>query len=863
MGTPAYMPPEQARGEPVDARADVYSLGAILYQLLAGSPPFADARPRSVAELLALVAGKTPTPLGTLAPGAPRDLVAVVDKAMARDAGARYPSAREMADDLRRFTTGQLVGAHHYDRWTLVKRWLRRRRAEVTVAVVLLAVLGVTAGLSVRRIVAERERAQRERVRAQHGLSVALAEKGATAEAERRWARAAMLYQAALAQADSQPVRYAAGRAETRMIVPQARHLGHQAWVHAIAVVGDDALSVDEAGVLRRWALTDGGLMASFSAPAALYSVAASRDGARLVVGGDDGKLRLLDAGLHVTGELAGHTGRIWGLSFSPDGQTIASAGEDASIRLWQGGTPRVLPGHAARVYSVAFSPDGGRLVSASDDRTVRVWDVATGTSSVVLRPSAGARAAVFSSDGERVLVTSWDWGIYAVDLDNPDLGVARWSDGSSVHTVALSPDGTVLATGGDSAAVKLWDPMTRALLAVLDGHVGQVSSVAFSADGRRLVSAGRDGIPRVWDISAAQRLASGVGHAENVSGVAFSRDGRRLATSAGDNTIRLWDVASGTALRRVSANGVCHYGAFVDGDGGRFGAVCTDRIIMWNAADGQLARIIQASAQLLFTTLAQDGSWIAAGHDGGKLHVWDLGTGQLLAERVAHDAPIYALRTLPDGTLLTSSLDNTVKRWTSKLEPLATWTAPVSDGLLDAAYDPGGHFLAAAGNGPQLMRWQLSDGHSLPPLAGHTDTIWSVDFSPDGKLLASGSSDGSIRLWNTADWTATVLRGPDGAVRRVTFSPDGKLLASGHESGAVLLWDVATRRRARRLGAPEAADTDGCDDLDRVSWHDDDERALVARACSEARGAGLRRLTRRSHLVLDGEVNLVERWAP
>ncbi|MBA2538895.1 MAG: serine/threonine protein kinase, partial [Deltaproteobacteria bacterium] len=143
MGTPAYMPPEQARGDDLDPRADVYALGAILYHLLSGAAPYTTLRPKTVGELLRLVDSGPPPRLE--ADTAPADLIAIVDKAMARDPADRYPTAKELAEDLRRFTTGQLVGAHSYDRWTLIKRWLRRNRAAVTVAAVLLAILTATA----------------------------------------------------------------------------------------------------------------------------------------------------------------------------------------------------------------------------------------------------------------------------------------------------------------------------------------------------------------------------------------------------------------------------------------------------------------------------------------------------------------------------------------------------------------------------------------------------------------------------------------------------------------------------------------------------------------------------------------------
>jgi len=167
IGTPAYMPPEQARGEPVDARADVYALGAMLYHLLAGRMPYADTKPRGAAELLASVKRGPPTAIAQLAPTAPADLVAVVDKAMARAPTDRYPTANELAADLRRFSTGQLVGAHQYTAWQLARRWLGRHRAVVSVAAAMALALAALGVVSFVRITRERDRAERQHAEAE------------------------------------------------------------------------------------------------------------------------------------------------------------------------------------------------------------------------------------------------------------------------------------------------------------------------------------------------------------------------------------------------------------------------------------------------------------------------------------------------------------------------------------------------------------------------------------------------------------------------------------------------------------------------------------------------------------------------
>jgi WD40 repeat protein len=173
---------------------------------------------------------------------------------------------------------------------------------------------------------------------------------------------------------------------------------------------------------------------------------------------------------------------------------------------------------------------------------------------------------------------------------------------------------------------------------------------------------------------------------------------------------------------------------------------------------------------------------------------------------------------------------------------------------------DPRNRFAIAGGDDDALHRWELPSGRELPPLPGHTDSIWSVDISADGAHAATASSDGSARLWSTANWSSVPLRGPDGPVRSVAFSPDGTQLATGHDRGAILIWDVATGHLVRRLGELEAGDGGTCDELAHASWHDEVERDIVARACGEPDGAGFDRVSHRAHLDLVG-VDLVERW--
>jgi WD40 repeat protein/serine/threonine protein kinase len=869
MGTPHYMPPEQARGERVDARADVYAIGAMLYQLVAGLRPFGDRRATSVGELLVLVSDATPTPLRTLQPTAPPDLLTIAAKAMARDPAARYASAGELAADLRRFTTGQLVQAHHYDRRTLLRRWLRRNRAPITVAAILLGLSAAGAVVSIRRILDEtdtaharerdavtaREQADAQATAARQSLGQALFEKGLVEESSQRWAAAAVYYaDAARLVRDPTRARWAAGLAEAVSMFPQARHRGHTGRVTGAGILpdGSRAITVDDAGDLHAWTPATGALVASRHFDHPLEAVAVSPRGDELVVGEDTGDILRVDAATLATrAMLRGHTARIWQLAYSPDGALVASASEDTTARIWRGDVAtQTLRGHTQRVYTVAFAPDGARVATASDDRTAWIWDVATGRGRAVGHHNGGGvRAVLFAPDG--LVTAGWDYVIHVWSPGGGGDDGRAWADTGSVHAAVLSPDARALLTAGDSGAIRVWDLASRQPITVVDvPGGGRTLALAMSRDGRWLVSAGDAGDPIAWDTRALPRLDP-VGHRASVSALRYARDGATFVSGAADHTLRLWDAATFEQRLRISTGAAeCQEGALIAPDGSVVSGCSDNKIRRW--VDGALARELATDVQLRFTAESPDGAQAAMGHMNGRLAILDLATFTLVAEKTLHAHQIYdvqwidqvigaapaSLGTIPPapaslgtiapapaslGTILTASLDDHVRTWSMPgLVPGLDLRAGTKDGVLSARLSPDGSQLAIGTETDAIDVWDVRARRWLARDVGRADragTVWAIIYAPDGSRAYTATNDGKLRVWDTRTWRdPQVVDAGEGAPHAFAVSRDaaGATLLVGFESGAIVAFDRATmavrahrRSHARPRQLRDARDRD------------------------------------------------------
>jgi formylglycine-generating enzyme required for sulfatase activity/WD40 repeat protein len=870
-GTPAYMAPEQFTATMsedislVTPKADIYALGSTLYHILTGKAPHLPkegVKESPDAFYFRITTGMIPTPREKDA-SISKLLEQIVLKAMQVEPGDRYASARELAEDIKRYVSDEPVHAYQESGLEKSRRWIRKNRSLVGAAMVMLLLLTmVSIGFSFVKLEHSQELAKRNQelevskneiegrnqeleiskikiegqnhqlaaskveIEGQNYKLVAINKDAIDAKekAEKETDRANQ--QTKFAESEKKKAEAQQDRAESLLYVSKINRAITELESGSINIGLEELISTPFS--YRGWEhdfitsnfYKNHVTLTSDSGEVFCYSP----DGKKIASSDRfDRGIKILDA---ETGKelqtLKGHTSSVDSVNFSPDGKKIAIGNSDYideervyEIKILDAETGKELQtliGHTEKINSVNFSPDGKKLLTSSGERHgnykdtdanhLKMWDLSTGKELVGFfnKQKGSATTATFSPDGKKIA---------SISEEN--------NDKNKIFSI------------------KIWDAATGKELQTLKEHRSYVTSISYSPDGKKIASGSWDNSIKIWDAETGKKLQTLTGHTSWVTSVSFSPDGKNIASGSWDKIIKIWDAETSEEVQTLKGHTSWVTSVTFSHNGTTITSGASDGIKIWDAKTGKEMKNLKEGygVEITSVSFSPDGKKIASGGWRGSIKILDAETGKELQTLVGNTEEITSLSFTPDGKKLlslipksTRDINKNLKMWdltTGKEIAVLNNQKESSDA---ATFNPDGKKIAKIseeGNDKnKVYGIKIRDaetGKELQTLKGHKKEITNVSFSTDGKKIAS-TSGGSIKIWDAE--TGKELQTLKGYTRDntiVSFSPDGKKIASA-SGDSIKIWDAETGKEFQTLKGHT-------EDINSVSFSPDGKRLL------------------------------------
>ena len=819
LGTPAYVAPEVARGGSSEATvsSDVYGLGAMLYELMTGQPPFDAATPLEVLRLANETEVRRPS---SLRKSIDRDLETICLKAISKERRSRYISCEALSQDLARWLRGEPIEARPIGNLERTMQWARRKPIVAGLILMLaLSLLVITIGSwkvsRNLRAVGEQKRQSLVRLNVETANRL-VAQKDSSAS---------LPYQiASISMETADPSREEIHRIRLGMTLremPRPIHFWHHDGPASTAEFSRDGkwvISSGSDGTARIWNVADGSAGPVLKHPSPLTHAMFSPDGQLVLTVSSDGTARCwnIKSGKQSYPEWPIHTSYYKlpltpDASFSPDGSLILSVYRShVEIRHTDSGElayPSLdLDDHLALA---AFSPDESHILTTQETGQVRVWTL----SQSGLLPTAshihqrGATVASFSADGRQVVSVGLDAEVVVWNALTGEVLAAPMHHDSRqrINQATFSRADNHLLTLSFDNSVRIWDGSNGLLLTRGIGHPNGVLVARWDPSGKHILTGSFDGTARIWDAGTGTIVQSWLRHSGYVVDVSFSPSGQEVVTASQDGGVRIW------AINQPSGNTPYRYDgptrvAFLNNSGTLMAKTVTAETLQLFATtdDSVVLPALRHSSPIQLGTFSADGKAVATITSDDRIHLWDATTGLETCPSAPLQSHCRLIQFDGSGRRLVTITANraptrgtTIKIWaTNNMAEPASWQ-PSTDTFVNALFSPDGHWVLTGTYMGVIRLWDAATGIEAQPTINPGDGYGRAIFSPDSQFIVTptapqGFSPGAATLWSikTHQQVGQPMPHNDG-VTSAAFNPDGTKLATGGEDSIARIWSV------------------------------------------------------------------------